>query len=155
MEENPGNDAKTGRSLGTVSCGTEGGGGEVAALEESICQSYQVIWHFQKGEFREILETIGRSKAALDTLLNLYSSFVGAVWLREATWPKIWVTEWTKTTSRSLRYWMVLGRIWRSATVSRSRSWASNWWIPKGVQLDFEAQLLDKSTWLFWARRRG
>ena len=85
MEENPGNDAKTGRSLGTVSCGTEGGGGEVAALEESICQSYQVIWHFQKGEFREILETIGRSKAAFDTLLNLYSSFVGAVWLREAT----------------------------------------------------------------------
>jgi hypothetical protein len=29
------------------------------------------VWHFQKGEFSEILGKIGRSKAAFDTLLSL------------------------------------------------------------------------------------
>jgi hypothetical protein len=32
----------------------------------------RLAWHFQKGEFVEILDKIKRSKSAFDTLLNLY-----------------------------------------------------------------------------------
>jgi hypothetical protein len=32
----------------------------------------RLAWHFQKGEFAEILNKIKRSKSAFDTLLNLY-----------------------------------------------------------------------------------
>jgi hypothetical protein len=35
----------------------------------------RAVWHFQKGEFAEILSKIGRSKADFATLLNLYSPF--------------------------------------------------------------------------------
>lgn len=35
----------------------------------------RAVWHFQKGEFAEILSKINRSKVDFATLLNLYSPF--------------------------------------------------------------------------------
>ena len=40
----------------------------------------RLVWHFQKGEFAEILAKIARSKSTFDTLLNLYvQTFLGGV----------------------------------------------------------------------------
>jgi len=55
----------------------------------------QAVWHFQKGEFTEILSKISRIKSEFDTLLTLYHQTL-LVWvLTAAISVKICQLEWT------------------------------------------------------------